>query len=653
MTMADEDSPDLPVAADGEPEELSRAERRAAVARAMAAAQSGESRTDSFSQPTIDDLFAPEPTTPRRTKRHRRGVGWIIAACIVIPLAAIVVFGVLLGLRALEVRDELTAAQKLVPGAAAAAKSLDVDKATADFDQISVHTEKAVELTGDPLWGIAEQLPWIGTSAKAVTEITAVTDDTVTAVRPLLAIAPNLLPEKLVPVDGEFPVETLVEAGPIVQTLATDITQLQSRLAKVDVEGTPDVLVEGKAKLTDALTQAGAALETADTLLAVAPDLLGADGERRYLLVFQNNAEALNLGGSAASQTLVGATDGKLAVLEQAGSGDFDNGNEVDVEIPDAQRALYGNRYGSWVNLLSSVPDWPTAAQQAKAFWQRDIDGGAVDGVASIDPLALQRILGATGPITVDGREINEGNAVKLLLHDVYTWWSDPVEMAEKSDEFFADVATAVFNKVAGGQFDFSKMMTAIEQSIDAGSIMYWTDNEAVAAIFDGLPITGAMPADNADSTTVGVFFRDTSASKIDYFVDTTVDAAATCSDGAMTLTTSASVTYSATADQLRGLPRYIVGNWNGTQIRTQVFMYAPPGMTVESVSVDGREVRPFRQGHSDLGRVVVPFEMYLRPGETATVTATLSGAGDFGPVAVRTTPMIRPTTVTVDDQCG
>ncbi|HET8926846.1 MAG TPA: DUF4012 domain-containing protein [Microbacterium sp.] len=650
--MADEESPDLPVPPDGEPEALSRAERRAAIARAMATSQSDDQRRDAAPDPSLDVLFTPEPDAPKKTKRRRRGTGWIIAACIVIPILAIAAFGVLLGLRALEVKDELTAAQQLVPAAAAAAKSLDVDKATADFDKISVHTEKAVELTSDPLWGIAEKLPWVGTSARAVTEITAVTDDAIAAVRPMLAIAPNLLPENLVPVDGAFPVATLTEAAPIVQTLATDITRLQSRLAKVDVEGTPDMLVDGKAKLTAALTEAGTALETADTLLAVAPDLLGANGERRYLLVFQNNAEALNLGGSAASQTLVGATDGKLAVLDQAGSGDFDNGKAVDVPIPAAQRALYGNRYGSWVNLLSSVPDWPTAAQQAKAFWQRDINAGAVDGVASIDPLALQRILGATGPITVDGRKISADNAVKVLLHDVYTWWP-PSIMGKESDDFFANVAEAVFNKVASGQFDFTKMMSAIEQSIDAGSIMYWTDNEAVADIFAGLPITGAMPTDNADSTTVGVFFRDTSASKIDYYVDTTAGASAVCSDGAMTLTTSASVTYSATPDELRGLPKYIIGSWNGTKIRTQVFIYAPPGMTVDSINVDGREVRPFRQGQTDLGRVVAPFEMYLRPGETAAVTATFTGTGDFGPLAVRTTPMIRPTTVTVDDQCG
>lgn len=635
--MTDNDRPDQPVPPDGERAPLTRVERRAAMARETA--PPGEDAVEG-------------PTTPGTTKRRHRGRGWIIAACIVIPILAIAAFVVVLGLRSLDVRDELTAAQKLVPDAVAAAKSLDVDKATADFDKISTHTEKAVELTDDALWGIAEALPWVGTSARAVTEITAVTDDTIAAVRPLLEIAPNLLPENLVPVDGKFPVETLVEAAPIVDGLAGDITQLQSRLAKVDVGGTPDVLVDGKAKLADALAEAGSALETADTLLGIAPDLLGANGERRYLLVFQNNAEALNLGGSAASQTLIGATDGKLAVLDQAGSRDFNNGNEVDVPIADSQRALYGNRYGSWVNLLSSVPDWPTAAQQAKAFWQRDINGGAVDGVASIDPLALQRILGATGPITVDGREINEGNAVKLLLHDVYTWWDDPGVMTKESDEFFANVADAVFNKVASGQFDFKRMMTAIENSIDAGSIMYWTDNAAVAAVIEGLPITGAMPTDNAETTTVGVYFRDTSASKIDYYVDTAVDAAATCSDGVMTLTASATVTYSATIDELKGLPSYILGSWRGTKIRTQVFTYAPPGMTIQGVDVDGREVRPFRQGQTDLGRAVAPFEMYLRPGETAHVTATFTGTGRFGPLAVRTTPMIRPTIVTADDQC-
>ena len=76
-------------------------------------------------------------------------------------------------------------------------------------------------------------------------------------------------------------------------------------------------------------------------------------------------------------------------------------------------------------------------------------------------------------------------------------------------------------------------------------------------------------------------------------------------------------------------------------------------GMEIADVSVDGRDVRPFREGHVDLGRAVAPFEAYHQPGEEFTVTATFTGSGEFGPVEVRTTPMIRPTEVVVDDQCG
>ena len=603
-------------------------------------------------------LLPPEPQQDargRRRPRDRRRRRWpwiVILAVVVLLLAAIAVYGVLMAQRAFAVKDELTAAQKLVPAAADAAKALDIEGAQKALADVAEHTGAAVTMTSDPLWNVGEVLPWVGASLHAVAEIAAVTDDTVRAAQPVLEIAPSLLPQNLVPVDGAFPVARLVEAAPVVRAFTSEVAASQKRLAAVDVAGTPDMVGEAKTKLTAALGQADDMLATADTLLQVVPELLGANGERKYLLVFQNNAESVVLGGSAASQTLISADNGALKVLAQAGSGDFDNGNPVDVPIADSAKVLYGGRFGSYVNLLPSQPDWPNAAAQAKAFWQRDIRDDELAGVASIDPLALQRILGATGPITVDGHKLDEKNAVKVLLHDSYTWWPAS-ELGDKTDAFFADVAAAVFGRVASGGFDFDKMIAAVNDSIDTGSIMYWTDDADVSALLAGAPVLGVLPTDNVDSTTVGVYFRDTSASKIDYFVDTTADVSSTCSDGTMTVTATASVTYSATQSDLSGLPRYITGAWLGQKIRTQVFIYAPPGMTIQSVSVDGREVRPFRQGQVDLGRAVAPFEMYERPGETASVTAVFTGEGEFGPLALKNTPMIRPTKTTVTDGCA
>lgn len=603
---------------------------------------------DEFVLPPDDSATAP------RRRGRRRAIGWSIAGVVLLLVIAAVVYGVLLAQRAFAVQDELKQAQAKVTDATGAAKALDFAAADASLEAVGAHTAKAVSMTDDLLWKSAEALPWVGVSAHAVSEIAAITDDTVAAARPVLKVAPTLVPAQLKPVDGKFPVDRLAAAAGTVQTFSQQLGDLTARLDRVDVDGTPAVISDAKAKLQSALNSVAQPVTQVSGLLAIVPRMLGGDGTQRYLLVFQNNAESLALGGVAASQTLIQADAGALKVVAQASSSDYGTTKTVDVPISASEKALYGDRYGKRVNLLTSRPDWPTAAAQAMAFWHRDIDKTEIDGVASIDPLALQRILAATGPITVDGHELNEGNAVRVLLHDVYTWWPSTAVMRVQSDLFFAKVAATVFSRIASGDFDVDKMMTAVQQSIDAGSILYWTDDADVSGMLAGAPVLGVLPTDNATTTTTGVYFRETSSSKVDFYVDTTAGVSSTCTDGTTTLTVTASMTFSATAAELADVPPFIKGElWNGKKIREQIFIYAPPGMTLKDVSMDGKDIGTIRTGNTDLGRVVAPFQMFLTPGGTASVTAVFTGTGDFGPLAVKKTPMIRDTKVTIDDGCA
>jgi hypothetical protein len=56
----------------------------------------------------------------------------------------------------------------------------------------------------------------------------------------------------------------------------------------------------------------------------------------------------------------------------------------------------------------------------------------------------------------------------------------------------------------------------------------------------------------------------------------------------------------------------------------------------------------------TDLGRPIIRVTTNLAPGGSTTVTVRFRGtAGDSGPLAVQTTPMVNPTTVTVrPDSC-
>lgn len=413
--------------------------------------------------------------------------------------------GVWLTPKVLSVKHDLEAALEAFP---ALKDPKDLASMKASVDVIAAKAEDAALTSDDPVWRFAEHLPVVGDNLRAVRVVSTTVSSLANDVgKPLLDVQTSG--------DGQL----LARSLPLIEQATTDLSGASSELADLSQSSQ---LVE---PVRQAAAQVGDALGVVEPALAVIPPLLGADREMNYLLVFQNNAEVLPLGGSAASQTLVTANQGDVEIAAQGDSTKFRNGTAVDVPVDASALDLYGRYLVDHVNTAVTRPDFPTAARILRAFWQRDIDPGPVDAVISVDPLALSRILRATGPVDVNGIEINADNAVRILLSDSYAWW-DPSKGPEEqaaSDGFFEAVARGVFARVASGSFDIQTMISGVRDSIDAGSIMIWSDDPEIAPLVSGQRVAGALPTDNSDATTVGVFFRDSSEAKIDYYMASAV----------------------------------------------------------------------------------------------------------------------------------
>jgi hypothetical protein len=342
------------------------------------------------------------------------------------------------------------------------------------------------------------------------------------------------------------------------------------------------------------------------------------------------------------------ANEGNLAITNQASSADFTEFENVDVAVDQSALDLYSDYLVHHINTSSSRPDFPTMAEIVTAFWQRDIGDDRIDGVVSIDPIALGYVLSATGPITLDtGEVLAADNAAQMLLSDVYARWPN-YEDGPVVDEFFASVAEQVFTKVSTGDFDIQQMLWAVRHGIDGGNILFHSSDEGLQQQLANERVSGILPTANEEETTVGVFFRDESASKIDYYMKSNIDVTQTCEADASQFRVDSTLHLDLDQATAETLPDYVLsGNqdWGQFTFRTQVYVYGPPGTTVTGVEVEGEEVALKRDDVVDLDRPVAWFETYLNPGEIAKVTATFEGTGEFGPLALRSTPMVQQTT--------
>lgn len=566
-----------------------------------------------------------EEKRPGRQRRRRRI--WTVVILVVIAFLVAVCW---VGLRAITVKDGLVESQDLIAEIQGGGSVDDV------LPQLSESAASAGAAASDPVWWVMEWIPAVGDNLKGV-RLAAQSLDA-------------LVNDVALPVMGDEDstgsiTERLLDAT---EDQATHITELADGLDSVSQS---PFLVS---VVRDGVDQVDEVMSAAAPMIGVLPTLLGGDGERNYLLVFQNNAETLALGGSAAAQTLVKVDEGSIEIGAQGDSGNYQNGVAVDVDVPPSATQLYTSYLVDHINTSMSRPDFPTAAKIMRAWWQRDIADDEIAGVISIDPLALGRILKATGPIELaSGEVLSEENAVSLLLSEVYGRW-DSYKEPELVDGFFADTAAAVFDKIASGDFDLKDMLWAITESASQGSVLVWSDDEQVADAIEGAKISGVLPTDNANVTTMGIYFNNSNGSKIDYFTETATTATAVCEADAATFTATASLTLPLTQRQAEALPRYVQSMTFGARFRDWIFIYGPPGTTLSDATFNGDEVSVMHRDIDDLGRPVVAFEAWFDPGDSVDVAATfVGGAGDYGPLEVRTNPMVRGAKPVVTDGCS
>jgi hypothetical protein len=176
-----------------------------------------------------------------------------------------------------------------------------------------------------------------------------------------------------------------------------DARSLKKSLADVNPANLPESY---RAKFVSLSGQTGLLADSLSGLVTTGEQLkevLGLSRDKRYLVVFQNNAELRASGGFLGSYALLDLRDGQIRNLEVPGGGAYDTaaGLKVRVAAPEPLW-LVSTLWHFWD--ANWWPDWPTTAQNLMWFYEKS-DGPSVDGVISVTPTVMEDLLEVTGPI--------------------------------------------------------------------------------------------------------------------------------------------------------------------------------------------------------------------------------------------------------------
>jgi len=126
-------------------------------------------------------------------------------------------------------------------------------------------------------------------------------------------------------------------------------------------------------------------------------NFLGVNQDKRYLLVFQNNAELRASGGFIGSYAIVDLKQGKIKNLEVPGGGSYDTEGGLLVKVAAPEPLWLVNPLWHFWD-ANWWPDWPTTAKKLAWFYQNS-DGATVDGVIGFTPTVMEKLLAIIGPI--------------------------------------------------------------------------------------------------------------------------------------------------------------------------------------------------------------------------------------------------------------
>lgn len=603
--------------------------------------------SDASSSSTSDGLVRHRHRKGERKKRH---TGAIIAAVVAVLLVAFGASGFMLLNSAKTVKSEAKEAVEIVGGLKDKVTSGDFSTLPDDAKKIDELCDSMKAETSSPLWTAASFIPVYGSDINAArTMIDALSDVSSNALVPMADNLSQATPGKLFQ-DGMINVSALQA---VADSLSSSSKVFKSANEKIQGIGDTHIsqVTELVDKAKDGFATLNGAVDAAEKVAPVLPQMLGANGQtRHYLVLAMSNVEIRACGGFPGSRGVMSVTDGKLEL------GDF---VKVDMmkeplsplPITDEEANLFTtgwgltgfNTLGYTMGDVTMTPDYPRAAQLASDM-QKAIVGDDIDGVFAVDPVFLQYMLGIVGGTQLpDGTVVDGSNAAKVLLHDIY--WNYPVE---EQDAIFAAVAGSAFNKIVGelGSSDITKIAAAIEKGASEGRILMYSRNDDEEKAAKALGISGALQTDTSEAPILGVYVNNYSYSKMDWFLDkrVTIDSSVENADGSTTYRVTTSLKNTMTPQEKAEMPGYFQGhNGISQDIDDEVlrlYLYAPAGGSISDIKTSGSGSIEMNEATHD-GLKVAWGGVHMLLGQDIKVEYKVTTSKDSGhkELKVRTTP--------------
>ena len=279
--------------------------------------------------------------------------------------------------------------------------------------------------------------------------------------------------------------------------------ELDEAQKNIDIIAIDDLPIDKQQKfllLKEKLPQLRSMMEMFLSSSHIFVELLGGNGPRKYLFLFQNNSEMRATGGFIGSYGLLDIANGHVKKFFIDGIFNPDGQLKDKIVPPEPIQkvsAAWSLHDSNW------FPDFPMSAQKAIGFYERT-GGPTADGVISLTPTLMQKLLKLTGPIEMPEYDVtlDSENFIQLTQFKVEV---DYDKQDNKPKKILSDLAPLVLEKLLNSKSleTVSGAQQAIIEGLNEKHILLYSQNNELEDIISSLGWSGKIISTGKDYLSV------------------------------------------------------------------------------------------------------------------------------------------------------
>ena len=402
------------------------------------------------------------------------------------------------------------------------------------------------------------------------------------------------------------------------------------------------------AGLQGEVNQALSLYQETKQILPVAPFILGFETPQRYLVAFQNSAEARGTGGIIGAYALITIDRSRVSIVQLGTNAELRSLEEIPIRVSEEFSNLYSSDPAIWQNSNLS-PHFPYGARIWLALWEKQFNQN-LDGVIALDPFVLSEILKYTGPITVRNRQINSENVISETLSDVYALYEYDNDSRK---QYLVEIIRGVYGQIISSDSNFNLTSRLLDSKDLKNRILFYSSDKTIEKVVRGSRFGGVLSP--RPSNEYRLVLQNVAGNKMDYYLSRTLNLTSlTCKKNRLTQVEFSIENILSTTQYV---PNYVKGRLdlnlpsgknNSTAIT--VFLYAPPGARIVS-AIDRSNNQAIGYLKQERGRELLVVPIDLAAGEKREFVMKVKGG--TGNLSSYEQPLVIPQTTKIVDSCS